>query len=44
VKPGDKVLVNGSGGGVGMFSVQIAKALEAGKVIIAVSGQASLSR
>ncbi len=44
VEPGDRVLINGAAGGVGTFSVQIAKALGAEVTAVCSSGNVDLVR
>jgi NADPH:quinone reductase-like Zn-dependent oxidoreductase len=44
VKPGDHVLVNGAGGGVGTFAVQVAKALGAHVTAVCSTGKVEMVR
>jgi len=44
VRPGDRVLVNGAGGGVGTFAVQIAKALGAAVTGVTSTGNVDMVR
>ena len=44
LQPGQKVLINGAGGGVGTFAVQIAKALGADVTAVTNAGSIALMR